>query len=125
MKELVAAFVLQAGELRLAECNRKEPFVHVQLPVASIVAVHLHVLPPAFSRLRLQEAVVAHVQVTATLLLREARALIRLRQEVAAVAGAAVRSVAEVAAAAVQVAVAEEAVVQADADNERDNISIV
>lgn len=117
-------FVLQAGELRLAECNRKEPFVHVQLPVASIVAVHLHVLPPAFSRLRLQEAVVAHVRVTATLLLREARALIRLRQEVAAVAGAAVRSVAEVAA-AVQVAVAEEAVVQADADNERDNIIIV
>lgn len=123
MKELAAVFVLQAEELPPAECNQKERYVHVQLPVANTVVVHLHVLLPAYTQLRRQEAAV-HVQVTVTLHLQEARVHILHLQEVAAVAGAVARSVAEVAVAVVQVAAAV-AVVQVDADNERDNIIII
>ena len=114
-------FVLQAEELPPAECNQKERYVHVQLPVANTVVVHLHVLLPAYTQLRRQEAAV-HVQVTVTLHLQEARVHILHLQEVAA--GAVARSVAEVAVAVVQVAAAV-AVVQVDADNERDNIIII
>lgn len=121
MKEQAAAFV-QAEELLPAGYNRKEQFAHVQQLVASITVVHPHVLLPVFRQVRLQEVVV-HVQVTATPHLQEARVHILLRQEVAAVAVAVDRSVAEAAVVAVQVAVV--AVVQVDADNERDNIIIV
>lgn len=122
MKEQVAASV-QAEVLLPAGYNRKEQFAHVLLPVeATIVVVHLHALLLVFRQVRLQEVAV-HVQVTATPHLQEARVHILLRQEVAAVVVAVDRSVAEVAVAAVQVAVA--AVVQVDADNERDNIIIV
>ena len=113
MKEQAAAFV-QAEELLPAGYNRKEQFAHVQQLVASITVVHPHVLLPVFRQVRLQEVVV-HVQVTAIL----------LRQEVAAVAVAVDRSVAEAAVVAVQVAAVVAAVVQVDADNERDNIIIV
>lgn len=123
MKEQAAAFA--RAEVHLpAGYNRKEQFAHVLLPVeATIVVVHLHALLPVFRQARLQEVVV-HVQVTATPHLPEARVHILLLQEVAAVAVAVDRSVAEVAVAAVQVA-AVAAVVQVDADNERDNIIIV
>lgn len=123
MKEQAAAFA--RAEVHLpAGYNRKEQFAHVLLPVeATIVVVHLHALLPVFRQARLQEVVV-HVQVTATPHLPEARVHILLLPEVAAVAVAVDRSVAEVAVAAVQVA-AVAAVVQVDADNERDNIIIV
>ena len=123
MKEQAAACV-QAEELLPAGYNRKEQFAHVQQLVASITVVHPHVLLPVFRQVRLQEVVV-HVQVTATPHLQEARVHILLRQEVAAVAVAVDRSVAEAAVVAVQVAAVVAAVVQVDADNERDNIIIV
>lgn len=120
MKEQTAAFV-RAEVLLPAGCNRMQQFAHVLLPVeATIVVVHLHALLPVFRQARLQEVAV-HVQVTATLHLPEARVHILLLQEVAAVTVAVGRSVAEAAVVAVQVA----AVVQVDADNERDNIIIV
>lgn len=126
MKEQAAASV-QAEELLPVGYNRRERFAHVQQLVASITVVHLRVLLPVFRQVRLQEvAVHVRVQVTATPHLQEARVHILLRQEVAAVAVAVDRSVAEAAAvAAVQVAAAVAAVVQVDADNERDNIIIV
>lgn len=123
MKEQAVVSV-QAEVLLLAGYNRRQQFVHVLLPVeATTVVAHLRALLPVFRQVRLQEAAV-HVQVTVTLHLQEARVLIRLRQEVAVVAGAVVRSVAEAAVAVVQVA-AVVAAVQVDADNERDNIIII
>lgn len=123
MKEQVAASV-QAEVLLPAGCNRMQQFAHVLLPVgATIVVVHLHALLPVFRQARLQEVVAVRVRATVIPHLQEARVHILLLQEVAAVVVAVDRSVAEVAVAAVQVAVA--AVVQVDADNERDNIIIV
>ena len=123
MKEQAVVSV-QAEELLLAGYNRMQQFVHVLLLVeATTVVAHLRALLPVFRQVRLQEAAV-HVLVTVTLHLQEARVHILHLQEVAAVAGVVVRSVAEVAVAVVQVAAAV-AAVQVDADNERDNIIII
>ena len=94
--------------------------VRVRQLVEANIPVQVQGLHPDLIQLR--QEVVAAVQVSAHLLLPEARALIPLLPEVAAVVVA--HSAVEVAVAAVQVA-AVAAVVQVDADNERDNIIIV